>query len=115
MKIWQKAMNIAQETHHLAGLLPAGSSRSLAEQMRRSAISIPSNIAEGRMRSSDADFKRFLTVAFASGAELETQLELARRFYPKQGIEGRCAKIEKSLGDLMPMMNRFISQLKAKS
>lgn len=105
-------MDIAEATHLVAGLLPAKSGLSLADQMRRSAISIPSNIAEGRMRASDADFKRFLSIAFASGAELETQLELARRFYPE--LQGQCGKIEAALRDVMPMMNRFISQLTAK-
>ncbi|MFQ5540642.1 MAG: four helix bundle protein [Candidatus Paceibacteria bacterium] len=52
---------------------------SLVSQMRHAAVSIPSNIADGKLRSSNKKFTRFLRITFGSGGELETQIEIAKR------------------------------------
>ena len=73
--IWQKAMDIAEKVYALTKTLPADEIYGLSSQMRRSAVSIPSNIAEGHARSgSHKEFKHFLTIAKGSLAELETQI-----------------------------------------
>lgn len=77
--VWQKAMEIVVGIYRLTKTFPAEERYGLTSQMRRAAISIPSNIAEGRRRNSENDYQRFLTIAFGSGAELETQLEIAER------------------------------------
>ena len=77
--LWQKAMKLAEETYKLAGLLPKEERFALSDQMRRAAISIPSNIAEGQARNSTKEFANFLSFARGSTAEPETQLMLCVR------------------------------------
>ena len=72
--VWQRAMELTAEAYRLAKKLPKEETYALADQIRRSAVSIPSNIAEGQSRNSDKEFKRFLNIARGSKAELETQL-----------------------------------------
>ena len=80
--VWQKAMALAEATYTIAGLLPDIERFSLSMQMRRAAVSIASNIAEGHERRSRAEYRRFIAIACGSLAELETQFELAQRLYP---------------------------------
>ena len=72
--VWQKAMQAVKQLYLLVKKLPKEEMFALSDQMRRCAVSIPSNIAEGQQRNSDAEFVRFLTYAQGSRAELETQL-----------------------------------------
>ena len=72
--IWQKAITLTKEIYSLTKKLPKEEIYALSNQMRRAAISIPSNIAEGQSRNSTKDFIRFLSIARGSKAELETQL-----------------------------------------
>lgn len=74
--VWQKAMEATAEVYKLAKLLPKEETYALSDQMRRAAISIPSNIAEGQARNSSKEFNQFLAIAKGSKAELETQLLL---------------------------------------
>lgn len=69
--------------YKITGKLPREEIFGLTSQMRRSAISIPSNIAEGKKRKTRADFIQFLRIADGSAAELETQMIIARELYPK--------------------------------
>lgn len=78
--VWQKAMDLADEVYRLTRLLPKEERYSLCDQMRRAAISIPSNIAEGHGRHNDNEFRRFLLISKGSDSELETQLLLCIRF-----------------------------------
>ena len=81
----------------------------LTSQMRRSAISIPSNIAEGRRRGSRKDFRKFLLIAFGSGAELETQLEIARRLNATKKLD--YAKVDSLLNEVMRMLNVMLRKI----
>ena len=74
--VWQKSMELAKLTYFLVKKLPNEELFSLSNQMRRAAVSIPSNIAEGQARKSKKEFKRFLSIAKGSAAELQTQLLL---------------------------------------
>lgn len=76
---WQKAMQVGVEAYRLTGSLPAEERFGLASQMRRAAVSIASNIAEGYGRGGRADYARFLKLARGSLHELETQAILAAR------------------------------------
>ncbi|MBR6090709.1 MAG: four helix bundle protein [Anaerolineaceae bacterium] len=77
--VWQKSMDLAVMTYKVLPLLPKGELYALSDQIRRSVISIPSNIAEGQQRNSDKDFLRFLHIAKGSLGELETQIILCQR------------------------------------
>ncbi len=77
--VWQKAMELATEVYGLVKLLPREETYALGDQMRRAAVSIPSNIAEGYGRSSKKDYANFLTMARGSAYEVETQILLCNR------------------------------------
>ena len=77
--VWQKAMDLTVEVYSIVKLLPQEETYALSDQMRRAAVSIPSNIAEGQGRDSSKEFVRFLSVARGSLRELSTQLEICER------------------------------------
>ena len=79
LKVWQKAMDLTTEIYKLVKLLPKEETYALSDQMRRAAVSIPSNIAEGQGRNSDKEFVNFLSIARGSLWELETQIEICER------------------------------------
>ncbi len=74
--VWQKSMELVAEVYRLVKKLPKEELYALSDQIRRSAISIPSNIAEGQGRNSMKEFNQFLAISKGSKAELETQLLL---------------------------------------
>ena len=75
--VWQKAMSLVTEVYKITQSFPTSEVYALTGQIRRSAISIPSNIAEGYGRNSTNDYKRFLHIAVGSLFELQTQFEIA--------------------------------------
>jgi four helix bundle protein len=77
LQVWQKAMELTVAVYRLSKAFPREESFGLTGQLRRSAISIPSNIAEGHGRMNPREFRRFLLIARGSNCELQTQLELA--------------------------------------
>jgi four helix bundle protein len=79
LEVWQSAMDLAEAAHNIARLLPPTQRFELASQMRRSATSIPSNVAERHALHGDRLFLRHLHIALGSLAELETQMEIALR------------------------------------
>ncbi len=79
LKIWQKAMDIAENAYLISADFPNDEKFGLTSQIRRSAVSIPSNIAEGAGRNTDGEFKNFLGIANGSCNELFTQLLLSKR------------------------------------
>ena len=72
--VWQKSMSLVFEVYRVIGNLPKEELYALSSQIRRSAVSIPSNIAEGQQRNSTKEFINFLSIAKGSNAELQTQL-----------------------------------------
>jgi four helix bundle protein len=79
LKVWQRAMELAESIYALSQSLPKEEAYGLSSQMRRAAVSVASNIAEGSARRSKPEFARFINIASGSLAELETQLTLAQR------------------------------------
>jgi four helix bundle protein len=79
LKVWQKAVSLAEFVYGATQSFPKEEIYSLTSQVRRAAISIPSNIAEGSARRSTQEFIRFINIAYGSLSELETQFYLARR------------------------------------
>jgi four helix bundle protein len=76
---WQEAMNLVETIYRDTACLPADERFGLTAQIRRAAISVPSNIAEGAARHSPKELQQFVSIACGSISELETQLELAVR------------------------------------
>jgi four helix bundle protein len=78
LEVWQIAMALAKQIYEITAAFPINERFGLVNQMRRAAVSVPSNIAEGHARSSTADFQRFIKIAMGSVAELETQTLLSQ-------------------------------------
>ncbi len=81
LRVWQCGMDIAEQTYTLAKLLPQTEQYGLRSQIERASISIPSNIAEGRNRSTLKEYVQFLHIALGSLSELETQMLFIQRVY----------------------------------
>jgi four helix bundle protein len=94
LKIWQKGMEIVEETYKVTRQLPKTEVYALANQMNRCSVSIPSNIAEGASRRSERDQARFIQFSMGSSFELETQLILSSRLYPEILVEGLLVLLE---------------------
>jgi len=77
LDVWKKAMELAKTIYAITRAFPRSEMLGLTSQMRRAAVSVPSNIAEGSCRGTDPDFIRFLYISLGSLAELETQVMLA--------------------------------------
>ncbi len=100
--VWQKSMDLVELVYTIAGEFPTEERFALSSQVRRAAVSVPSNIAKGYGRRSTADYIRFLQIALGSVYELETQLELVVRLrFSNQDIVKDtlelCVEIEKML------------------
>jgi len=78
LQVWQRAMELTIEVYRLTRGFPKEETFGLSSQLRRAAVSIPSNIAEGQGRSNTREFRQFLSIARGSNCELQTQLEIAR-------------------------------------
>ena len=103
--IWQRGIELADSIDQVVSRLPAQERVRLADQMSRSARSVPTNIAEGHGRFSPADFRRFLTYAHGSLTELDTHLEIAkRRAYLDEAEWGR---LNASIQELARMLRAF--------
>ncbi len=79
--VWQRSFDLIPTIYQLTSKLPDTERFGLVSQMQRAAVSIPSNIAEGKKRGTKKDFVQFLHVAGGSAAELETQLMAAEKIY----------------------------------
>jgi|SRR3989344_4874173 len=82
--VWQKSFQLVKDIYLLTKDLPKDEQFGLVSQMRRCAISIPSNIAEGQQRNNAKEYRQFLGVARGSAAELSTQLLLVQELYSKE-------------------------------
>lgn len=103
LTVSQKSMDLAENVYGVTKTLPTEERFGLCGQLRRCAVSIPSNIAEGSKRRTKEDFKQFLKISAGSAAELETQLLLAERVYELRSKENinLLKEIQKMLEVLM--------------
>jgi four helix bundle protein len=106
LTVWQKSFALAKEIYLLSSGLPKDEQFGLISQMRRCAMSVPSNIAEGHQRNNTKEYKQFLGIAKGSAAELETQLLLTRDIY-QLDIE----KEQALLMEVQKMLNSLLSKL----
>ena len=110
LNVWKKSMELVKEVYSVLDSFPNQEKFALADQIRRAAVSIPSNIAEGSARNSDKEFLQFLYIARGSKAELETQLEIAEMLgYLKRSQLNEILTLSEEVGK---MLNKLISSLK---
>jgi len=102
-------MDLVDEIYTITEYFPQSQKFSLVDQMQRAAVSIPSNIAEGSRRNSRQSYSYFLHVAYSSGSEPETQLEISRRrgYLTKDNFD----QASNLLSEVMKMLNRIIANL----
>ncbi len=105
--VWQKAKELAVKIYQLTDNFPKAETYGITSQIRRAAVSIPSNIAEGYRRNHDKERTQFLAIAFGSGAELETQLEISKEIFANSNLD--FSETEKILEEVMKMLNKLIS------
>lgn len=109
LTVWQRAVDLAEAVYALTSKLPKSELYCLTSQMRRSTVSIASNIAEGKARGTRKDYRRFLLHAYGSGAELETQIEIAKRLRLCEITDFKTADMLTT--EVMRMLNVLISKL----
>lgn len=108
--VWQKSMDLVIATYTLTDTLPSKEQFGLISQMRRAAISVPSNIAEGYGRNSTGSYVQFLSMARGSLLELETQIELCIRLNYINLIDSK--NIQDYIFEISKMLSSLISKLK---
>ena len=77
LEVWKKSMMLAKDIYSATALFPKSEKYGLTSQLRRAAVSVPSNLAEGAARRGKREFKQFINIAQGSLSELDTQLDLA--------------------------------------
>jgi four helix bundle protein len=105
LHVWQKGMQLAKEIYLLTGKFPSEEKFGLVSQMRRAAVSIPSNIAEGQARNTTGEFVQFISHAEGSAAEVDTQLRLSIElgYYSTNDLES----VFRLLTDVQKMLKRL--------
>lgn len=111
LKVWGKAHDLTLAVYRLTNDFPQRELYGLTSQLRRAAVSVPTNIAEGCGRSGDREFRRFLQIAMGSASELEYQVLLARDLgYLK---EEKYSLVQEHLGEVKKMLGGLITRLRA--
>lgn len=110
LKAFELADEIALSVYRLTAAFPKEELYGLTSQIRRAAVSVPSNIVEGCARESQADYMRFLTIAFGSLRELRYQLGLSRRLGFLQGDDA--AELEPKIVEAERVLNSLICALR---
>ena len=109
LTVWQKSMDLVVEIYRLVKILPKEETYALSDQMRRAAVSIPSNIAEGFFRNSSKQYIQFLSVARGSAAELETQLLIGVRLKYLNDIQ--CENALNLCNEILKMLSTMIVKM----
>ena len=107
--VWHKAMDLVEEVYLVSGSFPREELYGLTSQLRRAAVSVPSNVAQGQARQTTADFLRHLSIAYGSLLELQTQMLTAIRlaYLSKE----RCSDVLSKSAEVGRVMNGLISSL----
>ena len=113
LKTWQEGIDLVLKIYQMTGAFPNEEKFGLISQMRRCAVSIPSNIAEGAGRSTDKSFAHFLDISYGSSCELETQIIISSRLgfislEQFKEIEIRIHKIQKMIFNFKKVLEKRI-------
>jgi four helix bundle protein len=106
LEVWKLSMNLANAVYRLTSTFPQEEKFGLISQLRRAAVSVPSNLAEGAARSSTNEFRQFLSIARGSLSELDTQLDLSTQLgfiaeESRADLDGLLISIDKMLYALL--------------
>ena len=115
--VWQRSMALVEVVYGVVAKLPLDERFALADQLKRAAVSIPSNIAEGQKRLSKAEMIQFCGIALGSNAEVETQLLLINRLYkvPVEEALNLCDETGKMLTGLIKYLRTKNQELRSKN
>lgn len=105
--VWQRGMEMVKEAYRLTSQIPSEEKFGLVSQMRRAAVSVPSNIAEGYKRGGDKELKQFLLIARGSLAELQTQTILAQELFKLR----ESGKLVSMIEEVQKLLEGFIRRL----
>lgn len=111
LQVWQKAMTLTKAVYRVTENPPPAEIYGLQSQMRRAALAIPSNIAEGHGRLNDGHFRQFLAIARGSLYELQTQLELSADLNmlehgKVEPLMERCAEVARMINGLLAVLQK---------
>nr|WP_185153832.1 four helix bundle protein [Dysgonomonas sp. 520] len=111
--VWKKGINLVKVVYDMTAGFPSSEQFGLTSQIRRSAVSIPSNIAEGCGRNSDKELIQFLYIALGSATELETQIIISGElnFLKKEDV----AVLNESVNEIIKMTTSLIKSLKTRN
>jgi len=107
--VWQRSMDLVEKVYHLTGGFPPSEQWGLVSQMRRAAISVPSNIAEGYGRQATGEYRHHVSISRGSLLELETQVLLARRLNFLQPADAD--PVLKEIDEISRMLATLVSKL----
>jgi four helix bundle protein len=110
LRVWNKAMDLATLIYSVTAAFPKSEIYGLSSQMRRAAVSIASNIAEGSVRGTRKNFKQFVTIARGSNSELQTQLELARRLeFGNAAHVAEAEELTNAVGQMLSGLSKYLA------
>ncbi len=107
LTVWQKSMKLVRLVYETTRQMPKDELYGLTNQMRRAAVSIPSNIAEGQQRKNLKEYLQFIRISYGSAAELETQIFLVKDLYPHINVDS----LETSILEIRKMLNGLLKSL----
>jgi len=109
LRVWNKAIDLTAMVYELTAEFPKSEVYGLSSQMRRAAVSIASNIAEGSARGTKKDFRQFVTIARGSNCELQTQMAIAERlsFGNREKIE-EAERLSHDIGQMLSGLAAFL-------
>ncbi|MEI6754064.1 MAG: four helix bundle protein [Paludibacter sp.] len=112
LKVWIKGIELVKSIYEITKLFPSNEQFGLTSQMRRAAVSIPSNIAEGCGRNSDKELIHFLYISLGSAAELETQIIISKElgFLENEKSE----QLQSSIFEIIKMTSSLIKSIKTR-
>ena len=109
--VWKRAVDFVIDIYRTTGSFPNDERYGLTSQIRRAAVSIPANIAEGAGRKYDKEFARFLSIAQGSSSELETELLIAKKLrYLTEDVYSDLRKELDSIGQMLIGLERMIEK-----
>jgi four helix bundle protein len=113
LNVWKCAIGLAEQVYLVTNEFPRNEAFGLVSQMRRAAVSLASNIAEGAARQGEREFLRFLHMSAGSASELDTQIEISRAIGLASPEKLEC--LQKHVGDIARQLQGLIRHLKQRS